>query len=423
MSHCQKTVLPNGLRVVSVPAHDTQALTVLVLFEVGSRYETLKLSGASHFIEHMMFKGTKRRPSTTDISRELDAVGADYNAFTSKDYTGYYIRLDGMHGQLAVDMLHDLLFHSAFKAEECARERKVIAEEINMYEDNPIMHAEELLEEVLYRGQPLGRVISGTHATMAGIDREALVKYRDAHYVPARTVVAVAGQIEPDVMEAVTDLFGSIPKAKTPRPFEPAKVRVGRPALNIKYKETEQVLAMIGFPGYPYGHPRLATLSVLLTALGGGMSSRLFTQVRERRGLAYSVSADATVYQDVGNVAIFAGLTKARIEDGLKVIMNEITKVAEKGLTAKELRRSKDYIKGKTVLHLETSSSLAQFYAMQELMTGRLETPEEKMAKIEAVTLEDVRAVAAELFQTKKLSASIIGPYKDTDKFLPLLKI
>jgi predicted Zn-dependent peptidase len=423
MSHCERRVLPNGLRVVSVPAHDTQALTVLVLFEVGSRYETEKLAGASHFIEHMMFKGTKRRPSTTQISRELDAVGADYNAFTAKDFTGYYIHLDGAHGSMAVDMLHDVLCHSTFKAEECERERKVIAEEINMYEDNPIMHAEELLEEVLYQGSPLGRVISGTHETMNGIDRETLVKYYAAHYVPSRTVVAVAGRIEPGVMEAVTDLFGSIPAAKAPKAYERARVRTGRPALKIKYKETEQVLAMIGFPGYPYGHKKLPALSVLLTALGGGMSSRLFTQVRERRGLAYSVSADASRFQDTGNVAIFAGLTKAKIEDGLKVIMNELTKVAKSGLTAKELRRSKDYIKGKTVLHLETSSALAQYYAMQELMTGRFVTPEEKMTQIEAVTLADVQAVAAELFQTKKLSASIIGPYKDPKQFLPLLKV
>lgn len=422
MFHCDKIVLPNGLRVVSVPAHDTQALTVLALFEVGSRYETARQGGASHFIEHLMFKGTKRRPSPTVISRELDAVGADYNAFTSKDHTGYYIRLDGKRGKLAVDMLHDIVYNSTFQADELERERQVILEEINMYEDNPIMHAEELLEGLLYQGSPLGRVIAGTPETVKSLGRADLMKYQAAHYVPAKTVVAVAGRIEPGIMESVRELFGSVPKAPS-RSFERAKVRTGKPALNLKFKETEQVLAMIGFPGYPYGHKKLPALSVLLTALGGGMSSRLFTEVRVRRGLAYSVSADASAYQDVGNVAVFAGLAKARVEEGIKVIMNEIAKVADRGLTAAELCRSRDYIQGKTVLHLETSTALAEFFARQELMTGKMETPEEKMAKIAAVTAEEVQAVAAEVFQTKNISASIIGPYKDENHFLPLLKL
>lgn len=424
MSLYQRTVLKNGTRVISVPSHDTQALTVLVQFEVGSRYETAALSGASHYIEHMMFKGTKRRPSTMDISRDLDAVGADYNAFTGKDHTAYYIRLAATHADLAVDMLHDMLFHSAYAAKECGRERDVILEEINMYEDNPLMHAEEVLESEMYPDSPLGRVITGTHASMHGITREMLMTYRDRYYRPSRMVISIAGKIGPEVMPLIEKTFGAIKEPKTKDPaFARAEVRTGSPRLKLKFKDTEQVLAVLGFPGYHYGHNKLAALSVLTTLLGGGMSSRLFTQVRERRGLAYSVNADVSVYQDTGTFTVFAGLAKPKLEEGIRTILSELGKVVKNGVTAEETLRAKEYIKGKTVLALESSSALAGFFAKQELLTGKIDTPEDKLARISAVTRDDVRAVAAELFRTGKLTAAIIGPYKDPKPFMKLLKI
>ena len=425
MDHAyQRTTLKNGTRVLLVPSHDTQAVTVMAIYEVGSRYETLKLNGASHYVEHMMFKGTKRRPTTGDISRDLDGVGADYNAFTGKDYTGYYIRLGAEHTELAVDMLHDMLYHSSYKTEECARERGVILEEINMYEDNPIMHADEYLEALMFEGSPLGRMIAGTHETMNGISREMLVEYRDEHYVPSKTVVVVSGKIGSDVVSLLEKTFGAVPEAKKePRAFLKTKAKTGKPRLAIKYKDTEQVLFTVGFPGLPYGHKKLAALSVLATVLGGGMSSRLFMEVRERRGLAYSVSADVGLYQDCGTFAVFAGLTKAKITEGISTIMKELSKAAKSGVTAEELSRAKEYIKGKTVLRLESSTALGDFYAKQELLTRKIETPDEKIAKIMAVTREDVLAAAGEAFQTSKLSATIIGPYKDKKPFMKLLKV
>lgn len=423
MSLYQKTALKNGMRVITVPSHDTQACTVLALFEVGSRYETGKLAGASHFVEHMMFKGTERRPTTMDISRDLDSVGADYNAFTGKDYTGYYIKLNAAKTELAVDMLHDMLFHSTFAHEECEREREVIKEEINMYEDNPIMHAEELLEELVYEGT-LARPIAGTRETMDGIGRGALVKYRDAWYAPSRTVIAVAGKIGPEVPDLLEKTFGRVrgPK-KAPGSYPKSRLRAGGPRLALKHKETEQVQFTLGFPGFPYGHKKLATLSVLSTILGGGMSSRLFTEVRERRGLAYSVRASLSPYQDVGNIAVQAGLTKAKIEEGVSVILKEIGKIVKSGVTAEELSRAKEYIKGKTVLGLEESSALAEFFAKQELLQRRMETPEEKLARVDAVTLADVKAVAREVFRTSRLSAALIGPFKDKARFRKLLNV
>lgn len=423
MSLYQKTFLKNGTRVITVPSHDTQACTVLVLFEVGSRYEPAALAGASHFVEHMMFKGTKRRPNTMDISHDLDSVGADYNAFTGKDYTGYYIKLNAAKTELAIDMLHDMLFHSTYAAEEVEREREVIKEEIHMYEDNPIMSAEELLEELVYRGT-LARPIAGTRKTMDGIGRAALVKYRDLHYVPSKTVIAVAGKIGPDVPALLEAGFGMVaePKKAPPR-YPKSRLRVGGPRLALKYKETEQVQFALGFPGFPYGHKKMAALAVLSTILGGGMSSRLFTEVRERRGLAYSVRASLSPYQDVGNFAIQAGLTKAKIDEGITVILKELGKAAKSGVTAEELTRAKEYIKGKTVLGLEESSALAEYFAKQELLQRKIHTPEERLARVDAVTREDVKEVARAVFRTNALSAALIGPFKDEKRFLKLLRV
>jgi predicted Zn-dependent peptidase len=372
----------------------------------------------------MMFKGTKRRPTSQDITRDLDSVGADYNAFTGKDYTGYYIKLDAAHTGLAVDMLHDMIFHSTYKKEECDRERQVILEEINMYEDNPMMHAEELLEAVTYGSDtPLGRLIAGTHKTMNGIKREMLTKFRDHHYVPEKTVLAVAGKIDGGIMKLLEATFGRIPKAgQKPKPFAKAARKAGGPRLELKFKDTDQVQFAVGFPGYPFRHRKLPALSVLATVLGGGMSSRLFTEVRERRGLAYSVSADMSPFQDVGNFAVFAGLNKAKLNEGIGVILRELDKIAKHGITAEELNRAKEYIKGKTVLRLEASSALAEFFAKQELMSKSVESPEEKIAKILAVKADEVKAVAREIFQTKNLSAALIGPFKDKKPFMKLLR-
>lgn len=406
-----------------VPSHDTQACTVLVLFEVGSRYESDNLSGASHFVEHMMFKGTKRRPTTMAISRDLDSVGADYNAFTGKDYTGYYIRLIAEKTDLAVDMLHDMIFHSTYSEAECEREREVIKEEINMYEDNPIMIAEELLEGLIYSGT-LARPISGTHSTMDGINRAMLTKYRDEYYAPSKMIVAVAGKIGPEVPALLEETFGKIrePKKK-PAHYPKSSLRTGGPRLALKHKDTEQAQFTLGFPGFPYGHKKLAALSILSKVLGGGMSSRLFTEVRERRGLAYSIRCGLSPYQDVGNLAIQAGLTKAKLTVGISVIMKEITKIVKSGITAEELTRAKEYIKGKMVLGLEESSALAEFFAKQELLQHSIQTPEEKLAKIDAITREEVHAVAREVFRTKNISAAIIGPCKDKAMFMKLLRV
>jgi predicted Zn-dependent peptidase len=420
ISH-KKLALSNGTRVVLVPHRDTAAATLLVLFEVGSRYESPKMNGASHYIEHMMFKGTARRPRTMDISRDLDSVGADYNAFTAKDHTGYYIKLQADRLPLAVDMLGDMLYHSVYRPKDLEAERKVILEEIRMYDDNPIMLVEELMEEELYDGSPLGRRISGTERTMMGIGRDALIGYRDAYYVPARTVIAVAGQFEETTLVPLLEkTFGARPATRRPKPFASlpaAGVGAARPRFRILNKPTEQVQLAIGFPAYGFGHPDLSALAVLSTILGGTMSSRLFMAVREKKGLAYSIRSSVNPYQDVGNLSIQAGLAKERLHEALRVIMKELATMRSKPVTSEELARAKEYTKGKMMLNLEESSHLADWFARQELLKGRIETVDERLARVFAVTADDVRRVAGNVLKPRRMALALIGPYDDPAAF------
>lgn len=408
--------LSNGTRVLLVPHRDTAAATLLALYEVGSRYETKAMNGASHFIEHMMFKGTSRRPTTMAISRDLDAVGADYNAFTYKDMTGYYVRLQAEKLGLAVDILEDMLYHSVFRPKDVDAERKVIYEELRMYDDNPMMVVEERMEEELYRGSSLGWRIGGTVATMNGIGRDALVAYRDRHYVPSKTVLALAGRFEREAAVAMLERsFGKVRRRSAPAPYKP----FSRPsstrgaAVRIETKETEQVQLAMGWPAYRYGDPRLPALKIMSIILGGTMSSRLFMSVREKRGLAYSIHATANPYQDVGNVTVQAGLAKDRFDDAMKVIMAELGRMKGKEVTSEELSRAQEYFKGKMVLNLEDSSRLADWYARQELLQRRVQTPEERIAEMFAVTKADVRRAAADVFRGSRAAIAVIGPLKD----------
>jgi predicted Zn-dependent peptidase len=412
--------LDNGMRVLFVPQDSTAAVTVLVLYEVGSRYETHKLNGASHFIEHMMFKGTKRRPTTLDISRDLDSVGADYNAFTGKDYTGYYVKLQAEKIDLAVDLLDDMIYGSLYRADDIESERQVILEELRMYEDNPIMFVEELIEEELYRSSPLGMRIGGTVETVRGITRKGMTEYRDRYYVPERTVIAVAGSVDPDeAMKLLNKKFGRRKGKDKPRAFTKAKTTgYDAPRVKVHRRDTEQVQLAVGFPAYGYGNPKLPALNVLSTILGGTMSSRLFTAVREREGLCYFIRSSVSPYQDIGDITIQAGLSKDRLDRAMTIIMRELRRMKTVKVTEEELNRAKEYLKGKFALALEDSSRQADWYARQELLTRRTETPEQRLHNIFRVTRDDVQKVAASLFRRSRVSVAAIGPFDDDKPFI-----
>lgn len=424
----QKKILKNGARMVLVPFRDTKAATVLVEFRVGSRYETQALNGASHFLEHLYFKGTAKRPTTLDISRDLDAVGAEYNAFTSKDHTGYYVKITAEHLPLAADILSDMLFHSKFDAAELERERTVVIEEIHMYEDNPIMFVEELLEAELYKGSTLGWRISGDRDNIAKMDRAAMLKYREHYYRPDEMVVSVAGRYDAKTIREIERIFGKSfdhknPPRKSFKKFSVGSAGYRAPRVKLQYKDTNQVQCAMGFPGYAIGDDRLEATGILANILGGTMSSRLFVEVREKRGLAYSVRASHGAFEDVGGFTIQSGLDKSRIEEAIKVILEEIKKIKMAGVTERELKDAKENIHGRFVLNLEESNELAAFVSKQELFLKKILTPEQKLARVMSVRRADVQAVARDIFRTPRISMALIGPFKDEMPFKKILSL
>ncbi len=418
MVHAKK--LKNGARVHLIPYAGTDAATVLVLFKVGSRYEQMKVWGGSHYVEHLMFKGTKRRPNTVDISRELDRFGAEYNAYTGKDMTGYFVKIAAEQVPVAIDMLNDMLFHSLYSPVEMAREKKVIIEEIKMYEENPVMHIEDILEEAMFDGSTLGRNIAGTAQSMLAMKRNDVIAYRDAYYSPERMVIAIAGKVPENAMALLEKTFGTVKSRPEPECFVPFGVMPAhkKPHVRRQNKDVKQIQVALGFPSVGKDHPDQPAIQLLASILGGSMSSRLFIEVRERKGLCYHVRAVADAYEDVGTFVIRAGLDGARLPLASKTILQEVMKMKKKGVTAQELRNVKDHVDGATKLSLEDSSSRAEFYARQELFLGQVETPAEKLAKYRKVTAKDVQRVANEILDLSKLSIAAIGPYKTDEALL-----
>lgn len=408
--------LKNGMKVIMIPQKGAASMTIEVLVRVGSRYERKEINGASHFIEHLMFKGTKRRPDTLSITKELDRYGAEFNAFTGKDLTAYYIKMDAGKTPLAVDMLHDMIFHSKYEQKEMNRERGVIIEEINMYEDNPRMHIDDLLEEALYPGHKLGWNIAGPREVIKNVTREQLVTYRDSYYIPSRMTIVVAGKLVPNLFGLLEKTFGKVKQPAVPKDeaFEPfcEPVLLVKPVM-LQHKKTEQVQMGMAFHGLSYGDKRIPAATLLGTILGGTMSSRLFIQVREKRGLCYSISASHQSYEDTGLFSVMSGLEKTRLHEAVKVIWQELKRTTKELVSPEELRRAKDHLSGKLTLAFEDSATQADWYGKQWLFQNKASTPEERLKQIEKVTAADIREVAKLLFRPEHLAASVIGPFED----------
>lgn len=419
----KKITFPNKVRLITVPSKDTKAITVFFLFGVGSRYETKAINGASHFIEHLMFKGTKKRPTTLDISRELDSVGAEFNAMTSKDYTGYYVKISYEKIDLAIDILSDILLHSKFEKKEVKREKGVIIEEINMYHDNPLMYIESLFESAVHGGSSLGWDISGPVSAIRKITKRQLLEYKNYYYQPNNVVVAVAGRIDERIKNLIKNKFvNKLKVGQEIKSFPKFKLNQNQPRIKLQYKDTRQVQLALGFPVFGYHDPRIYALHLLSIILGGNMSSRLFISVRERRGLAYFVRCFPNFYQDTGNIMIQSGLDMARLDEAIGVIVEELRKVKKQGVTLKELKSAKEFIRGKTILNLEDSSHLAEYFAKQELLIGKIETPEQKMKKYNAVKIGDIKKLAVDIFRNEHLNLALIGSFKSAERFKKIIK-
>lgn len=418
-----KTTLKNGLRIITVPSKNTQAVTVLVLVGTGSKYETKEINGISHFLEHMFFKGTKRRPNTLDIAEELDKVGGEYNAFTGKEYTGYWAKVDYKHLDLVLDVVSDIFLNSKLDAEEISREKGVIIEEINMYLDMPMRYIGDLWEKLLYGNQPAGWNIAGEKEVVANLKREQFVKYIGEHYTAENTIVIVAGRINKnDILGKIKKYFSGINTAKPP--LKPGvREKQAKPGLLVHYKKTDQTHICLGCRAYDVFHKDKYALGLLAIILGGNMSSRLFISVRERQGLAYYVKTEIQAYTDSGYFVAQAGVDNSKTEKAIQAILNEYKKIAQKGVGASELKKAKDYTKGSAILNLESSDDWASFVGTQEIITGESLTLEEKFVKIDAVTEKDIKRVAKEIFRPEKLNLAMIGPFRDKKRFEGLLKI
>ncbi len=417
-----KKVLPNGLRVILVPQPGSVSSAVLVLVEAGSEYEKKRTNGLSHFLEHMMFKGTTKRPTSQLISGELDALGAEYNAFTGQEYTGYWAKAQNAKLRQIMDIVFDMYLHPIFDPKEIEKERGVVIEEINMYEDTPMRKVHQEFSELLYGDQPAGWDMAGTKENIRTLQRKDFVTYRDARYVAPGTAVIIAGKFDPKrVLKTIQKEFGSLPRRRASR--KPNAVeRQSRPAVRAKFKKSDQTHIVLGTRAFSMFDKRRYALQVLADVAGGGMSSRLFHRVREDLGAAYYVRAAADLSLDRGFFAVSAGSDNTRAPIVVKAILEELDRLRRELVPATELQKAKDHLVGGLMLGLETSDELAGFYGSQEITTKKLVSPAELNRKVQAVKAEEIRAIARTIFTNRSLNLALIGPWKKEATFRKILK-
>lgn len=420
-----RTVLPNGLRVITIPMPALESATVLVMVGAGSRYETRETSGVSHFLEHMAFKGTRKRPSALTISTLIDGIGGEFNAFTAKETTGYYIKSQASHIDLAMDVLSDMLQHSLFAQKEIDKERGVILEELNLYEDTPVRKIADVYERLLYQDTPMGWDVGGFKDVIRSINRADFLSHMASFYSAHNITLVVAGGVEEkQAFELAQKHFGKMRRFDIKR-YEKVVEEQAEPAVMVKHKNTEQVHLALGVRTVPLDHRHRYPLSILSAILGGGMSSRLFHEVREKRGLAYYVRSSSEHYQDCGSLVTFSGVDPKRVEEALAVILEEYRKVQSAKLRVQndELKKAKEFIKGHLVLELEDSRAVAGFFASQELLETSIDKPEEVLLKIDRVSEQDIEEVADKYLVGKYLNLAVIGNFEDGERFKKLLEL
>lgn len=418
--------LSNGLRVLTVPMASSESTTVTVWVKTGSRNEDRKVNGISHFLEHMVFKGSKKRPTARAISEVVDSIGAEFNAATSKDWTNFYIKCRNASLSTVFDVLSDMVLRPVLSKEEIEREKGTIIQEIAMYEDTPIMKIGDVFEEVAYKGNSLSWDVSGTPESVRGIKRDDFLRYREHYYYTDNMLVTVAGGIdETEVIKLAEKYFSDVKKQRatgklggTTFSYSPREAEV-----KIRTKESDQAHFILGFMGDGRTYKGRYPQAVLSSILGGGMSSRLFIEVRERRGLAYAVKNSFERYQETGYIGTYTGTDPKKAEEAIKVILDQCygLKTRKYPITLKELKKTKEYLKGHLALGLEDTSSVGEFFAFQVLFNDEILTPEEVYSRVDKVTMEDVYFEAARLFVPERLNLGVIGPYKSGEVFKKLL--
>ncbi|MEK7143442.1 MAG: pitrilysin family protein [Patescibacteria group bacterium] len=418
----KKTVLPNKLRIITIPM-DTPTVTVLVLVQTGSKYETKNINGISHFLEHMCFKGTKKRPTALDIAKELDGIGSKYNAFTSHEYTGYYAKVEKKHFNTVLDVVSDIYLYPVFDSREVEKEKGVIADEINMFEDTPSRHAHDLFGRLLYGDQPAGWNVAGTKEIIRSLSRDDFAAYRDKHYVASSTIVVIAGNInEVGAIRKVKEKFAGISTGKKGGKLK-VKESQKKPELLLKHKKTDQTHLVLGFRAIDAFSKWRPALTVIASILGGGMSSRLFQKLRDEMGVGYYVRADGDFYTDHGSIAVSTGVTNSRAGEVVMAILQEFKKLKRELVSSEELNKVKEHLIGNMYLELEPSDEIAMFYGGQEVIVGKTKKAEEVEKEIRKVTSQQIKELSNKLFNNKNLNMAMIGPFKDKGKFGKILRI
>lgn len=419
----KKKVLPNGLRMLSVPMADNPTVTVLVLVETGSKYESKEKNGISHFLEHMCFKGTTNRPNTSDLAKELDTLGCEFNAFTGQEFTGYYAKGKAEDFPKLIDVISDLYLNPLLKEEEIEKEKGVIVDEINMYDDMPMQKVHEVWMDLLYGDQPAGWPLAGPRDIVRGLSRKDFVAYRKVHYVASATTVIVSGNVSTtDAFKTIEKKFKGISEGKKGSKKKTRVIQTA-PQIAVKLKETDQTHLILGVRTFPVYDKRNPILSIIGGVLGIGMSSRLFRKLRDEMGVGYYVNAGNSTSTDSGYFAVSTGVANNRLEEVLRAIIAEIENLKKNLIDDEELSKVKEHLVGRMYLGLESSDDLAEYYGTQEVLRREMRTPKERERIIRKVTSEEVRNMARKIFVDKNLNLALIGPLKDDKDLRKLLTI
>lgn len=416
------STLKNGLTLITINMPHLDSVTTLVAVGAGSRYETKKINGISHFLEHMFFKGSRKFPTAEKISTLVDGLGAINNAATDKEVTFYWIKSSAKHIKLASDLLSSMIKESILAENEIEREKGVIVEELRMYRDDPSRYVWNLYEQLQFGNQPLGWDIGGDEKTVNSLTRNDFIKYMDCLYSPKNMALVYSGKLPENIEELAKDYFKGLPERSISK-FLPFKdIKQNKPKVNIFYKKTDQANLVLGVSSYDRYDEKRYAAKLLATILGEGMSSRLFIQVRERRGLAYHVSASFGLYQDAGAFTVYAGVKLEKISEALEVIKSELERVVSEKVTEDELKKAKEMIRGRLAIRGESTNFLAEYFGINFVLDRKIETFNEFLSKIEAVSAEDIQNVAKEILQKQKFNLQLIGPFKNPGLFLRILE-
>jgi predicted Zn-dependent peptidase len=418
----KQTTLPNGLRILTQKLESTKAVTVLILVKAGSRCETREIRGISHFLEHMFFKGGEKYPDTKAVSETIDGIGGEFNAFTGKEYVGYYVKVANQHRSVAMDVLSDMLMTAKHDPVEIDKERGVIMEEYNMYQDTPMYQVGWDFEKLLFGDQPLGWDQIGLKEVINNVTREEFLAYQAELYRSDNMVITVAGNVDHEEIVAEVEKLFPMEKGTTEFKWAELENKDEGERVILQKKKTEQGHVVVGFPAYEEQHADHFVVKLLAIVLGGNMSSRMFLGVREAKGLAYYIQSSTDDYVDTGVVSTRAGVNLDKVEQAVEAIVFEYKKIRDEVIPEAELQKAKDYLKGKMVLKLEDCEEVAHLLAKYAVLYNEPMTQEDIEKAVDAVTVEDIHRVAQDLFKDDRMYMAGIGPWEDKERFAKLLK-